>query len=132
LFVDDEQIIRDLARCSLERQGYEVLVAEDGTTAIEAVRSAGGRIRLAILDLSMPGMGGEETLPHLRKLQPDLEVIVSSGYSEAETLELFRGARLSGFIQKPYTAQTLAREIKAVLGKERAAARPSATPPLPV
>jgi DNA-binding NarL/FixJ family response regulator len=60
-------------------------------------------------------MGGEEALPHLRRLQPDLEVIVSSGYSEAETLRQFGGARISGFIQKPYTIQDLAREVKSVL-----------------
>ena len=73
------------------------------------------RIRLAVLDLSMPGMSGEETLAHLREVRPDLEVVVSSGYSEAEAMRLFGGARVSGFIQKPYTVQELAKEVKTAL-----------------
>ena len=84
LVVDDEQIVRDTAKCSLERRGYEVLLAENGPAAIDVVRSEGHRIGLVLLDLSMPGMSGEETLPHLRSSGPELEVIVSSGYSEAE------------------------------------------------
>jgi CheY-like chemotaxis protein len=115
LVVDDEQIVRDLAKLSLERQGYEVLLAENGIEAIDKLRSQGNRIRLVVLDLSMPGMGGAETMPHLRKLMPDLPVIVSSGYSEAETLRLFQGARVSGFIQKPYKVQDLARKVKSAL-----------------
>jgi CheY-like chemotaxis protein len=116
LLIDDEQIVRDLAKHCLERQGYEVLVAENGAAAIEAVRSEGSRIQLAVLDLSMPDMSGAEVLPHLRQLSPDLPVIVSSGYTEEEALRLFRGARISGFIQKPYSAQDLARTIKSAFG----------------
>jgi PAS domain S-box-containing protein len=115
LVVDDEQIVRDLARRSLERHGYEVLLAEDGRTAIDVLSSEKDRVRLVVLDLSMPGLSGEETLPLLRALKPDLDVIVSSGYSEPEALRMFDGASVSGFIQKPYTAQALAREVKARL-----------------
>jgi PAS domain S-box-containing protein len=119
LVVDDERIVRDLAKHSLERHGYEVLVAESGPEAIEAVRSQGNRIQLVVLDLSMPGMGGEEALPQLRQLDPNLEVIISSGYSQAEALRLFRGLRVSGFIQKPYTVKDLTREVKSVLASRR-------------
>jgi PAS domain S-box-containing protein len=115
LVVDDEQIVRDLARFSLERQGYDVLLAEDGRSAIEILRAERDRVQLVVLDLSMPGLSGEETLPLLRNVKPDLNVIVSSGYSEAEALRVFGGASVSGFIQKPYTAQALAREVKLVL-----------------
>ncbi len=115
LVVDDEQIVRDLARQSLERHGYRVLVAENGPAAIDIVQADGQAVQLVILDLSMPGMSGEEILPHLRKIKPDLHVIVSSGYSETETLRLFKGAVVSGFIQKPYTARQLAVQVKSVL-----------------
>jgi PAS domain S-box-containing protein len=115
LVVDDEQVVRDVARQSLERQGYQVMTADSGLAAVQLIRSEAARIRLVVLDLSMPGMGGEETLPLLRDIKPDLEVIVSSGYSETETLRLFHGARVSGFIHKPYTAQELARHVKSVL-----------------
>ena len=115
LVVDDEQIVRDLAKEALERHGYKVLVAGNGRAAIDIVQADGHGIHLVVLDLSMPGMSGEETLPHLRKINPDLNVIVSSGYSETETLRLFEGARVSGFIQKPYTARQLASQVKSVL-----------------
>ena len=116
LVVDDEEVVRKLAKNALERQGYEVLVAEDGETAIEVVRSAGSRIRVVVLDSGLPGMSGGETLPHLRELNPDLKVIVSSGYSEEEALRLFQNARISGFIKKPFVAQDLARALKSALG----------------
>jgi PAS domain S-box-containing protein len=133
LIVDDEPVVRELAKRCLERQGYNVLVAENGQTAIDIVRSEGHRIQLVVLDLGMPGMSGEETLPHLRALQPDLDVIVSSGYSETETLRLFRGARVSGFIQKPYTVRDLAREVKSALASHsggRTSLRSPASPRL--
>ena len=60
----------------------------------------------------MPNMGGEEVLPELRKIRPEVKVVVSSGYSEAETMTLFQGQRVSGFIQKPYTSTGLAERIK--------------------
>jgi DNA-binding NarL/FixJ family response regulator len=63
----------------------------------------------------MPGMSGEETLTELRRLKPDLSVVVSSGYSHAEAMRLFGGARVSGFIQKPYTVHDLAKEVKMAL-----------------
>jgi PAS domain S-box-containing protein len=116
LVVDDEKIVRDLAQRCLERQGYQVLAAQSGPAAIEILRSQGNLIRLVILDLSMPGMGGEETLPRLRDLQPDLPVIVSSGHSETEALRPFGNTKLSGFLQKPYTIHDLARRVKAALG----------------
>jgi PAS domain S-box-containing protein len=115
LFVDDEEVIRELAEGALTGLGYEVLVAASGAEAIEVFRSKAGRISMVVLDLSMPGMSGQETLPHLRLIRPDVKVVVSSGYSEAEALGLFRGARVSGFIQKPYTVQDLARKVKAVM-----------------
>jgi CheY-like chemotaxis protein len=95
--------------------GYDVLLAENGSAAIDALRRERNRIRLVVLDLSMPGMSGEDILPRLRELKPDVEVIVSSGYSQAEALRTFRDARVSGFIQKPYTVQELARQVKSVL-----------------
>ncbi len=115
LVVDDEQVVREMAKAGLEHQGYEVLVAESGPAAIEMVRSQGPRIRLVVLDHSMPGMTGEETLRRLREIQPDLDVIVSSGYSETETLRQFQGVRLAAFIQKPYTSHELSRAVKLAL-----------------
>jgi two-component system, cell cycle sensor histidine kinase and response regulator CckA len=75
-----------------------------------------GEIELVVLDLSMPRMSGEETLPGLRKIRPECKVVVSSGYSESEAMPFFQGQRVSGFVQKPYTSNKLAEKVKECLG----------------
>jgi PAS domain S-box-containing protein len=115
LVVDDEEIVRELAAAALDRRGYEVLTAATGAAAIELARAKCGSVSLAVLDVSMPGMNGHETLERLRALQPELKVIVSSGYSEVEALRQFEGAILSGFIQKPYTVHALAAAVAQAL-----------------
>jgi PAS domain S-box-containing protein len=112
LVVDDERVVREMAKKALERQGYTVLLADSGLAAIDILRRHPSEIVLVILDLSMPNMGGEEVLPELRKIRPEVKVVVSSGYSEAETMTLFQGQRVSGFIQKPYTFKGLAEKVK--------------------
>ena len=116
LVVDDERIVREMTKKGLERHGYTVLLAESGLAAIDVCRRHPGDIALVVLDLSMPHMSGEEALPELRKIRPDVKVLVSSGYSEAETMTLFKGQRVSGFIQKPYTSSGLAEKIKICVG----------------
>ncbi len=115
LVVDDEAIVREMAKKALERQGYTVLLADSGMAAIDILRTDPADIAVVLLDLSMPHMNGEETLPELRKIRPDAKVIVSSGYSETETMVLFRGQQVSGFIQKPYTSIGLAEKVKLAL-----------------
>jgi CheY-like chemotaxis protein len=118
LLVDDEETVRGLAKKTLEQYGYDVLVADSGPAAIAIFKRASNRISLVILDLSMPGMDGRATLPELLKIKPDVAVIISSGYSEAETLNLFAESHIAGFIQKPYTARQLAMKVKATLMSE--------------
>ncbi len=115
LVVDDEEPVRGVAQCLLERYGYRVLTADSGQAAIELLGRESRHIRLVILDLTMPVMGGQDTLPALRRIKPDISVIVSSGYPEAETMRLFAGLHVAGYIQKPYTMQQLARKVKTVL-----------------
>ena len=115
LVVDDEEIVREVARRSLERFGFRVLVAESGRAAIDIFKRHPGEIAAAILDLNMPEMSGEETLPELRKIRPGVKVIVSSGYSETEAMPLFIEDQVAGFIQKPYTATALAEKVQSVL-----------------
>jgi PAS domain S-box-containing protein len=116
LVVDDEKIVRETARITLERLGYRVLVAERGSAAIDVFKRHPGDIALVFLDLSMPGMGGEEVLPELRKIRPRARVVVSSGYSETETMRIFAGQDVSGFLQKPFTSRDIAEKVKAALG----------------
>ena len=70
LVVDDEQIVREMAKRALERHGYTVLLADSGLAAIDVCRRHPGEIALVVLDLSMPHMSGEEALPELRKIRP--------------------------------------------------------------
>ena len=112
---DDEAIVRRAAKGALERQGYRVLLASNGQEAVDVLRTAGGEVSLVLLDLTMPVLGGEEALRELRRVRPEVKIVLSSGFNEAEAIQRFAGQRLSGFIQKPYSAAQLAEKIKAVL-----------------
>jgi PAS domain S-box-containing protein len=115
LVIDDEPVVRTMAERALTRIGYTVLVADDGLAAIDILKRRPGNIDLILLDLSMPGMSGEEALPELRKIRPGVRVILSSGYSEAEAMTMFQGQRVSGFVQKPYTSVVLAEKVREAL-----------------
>jgi CheY-like chemotaxis protein len=112
LLVDDEEVVRQTATNTLEQYGYRVLSAGSGPAAIDIFQKQPNEIALVILDLTMPGMGGEEVLPELRRIRPDVRVVVSSGYGEQETMPLFTGQQISGFLQKPFTPARLAEKVK--------------------
>jgi len=116
LVVDDENAVRELTKKALERYGYRVLLAESGPEAIDIFKRHPSEISLVILDSGMPGMSGEETFPELRRIRPEVKVLISSGYSEAETMSAFQGSQVTGFVPKPYTAAHLAERVKAVIG----------------
>jgi len=115
LVVDDEEVVRETAKKALARHGFDVLVANSGVEAIDILKRHPGDISLVVLDLSMPGMSGQEALPELRKIRPGIKVVISSGYNEAETMTLFKGHSVAGFIQKPYTSRRLAEKVKSTL-----------------
>jgi two-component system, cell cycle sensor histidine kinase and response regulator CckA len=115
LVVDDEGTVRDTARNTLERYGYQVLLAREGREAVELFREAPDKIAMVLLDLTMPEMGGEEALRELKRVRPSVRVLLSSGFNEVEAVRRFTGKGLAGFIQKPYTAMALASKIKLVL-----------------
>ena len=115
LVVDDEELIRDMARSALERFGYKVLIAKDGGEAISVFEKHAACIQAVLLDLTMPVMSGKEALEILRQKCPGLKVILMSGYGETEALRLFPGNQVSSFIQKPFTGATLGERLKATL-----------------
>lgn len=115
LIVDDEPLVLSVARATLERAGYHVLVAAGGLEAVEVVQQGPHRIDAVILDLTMSGMSGEQTLERMRAIRADLPVILSTGHSETETAERFAGSSLAGFLHKPYTASQLAEKIKSTM-----------------
>jgi PAS domain S-box-containing protein len=115
LIIDDEDIVLRTGKVALERYGYRVLTAANGLEALEVFREASAEVSLVLLDMTMPVMGGEETLAELTRIRKDVRVIVSSGYNELEAVRRFSGTGVAAFIQKPYTSAQLAGKVKQVL-----------------
>ena len=118
LLVDDEEIIQEVGREMLEAMGYLVLLAKDGKGAVEIYKEKRDDIDIVLLDMVMPNMGGGETYDRMKEINPDIKVLLSSGYSiDGEATEILeRGC--SGFIQKPFNLKELSEKIKEVLEKE--------------
>ena len=115
LVVDDEETVRIATKMMLEKLGFTVLTAEDGRAALEVFRSRVDEIVAVLLDLTMPHLDGEETFRELRRIRPDVRVILSSGYNEQETTNRFAGKGLAGFLQKPYGIRPLGEKMRQVL-----------------
>jgi signal transduction histidine kinase/CheY-like chemotaxis protein len=120
LIVDDEKIVRQLAHATLTRCGYDVLVAEDGRAAVDLFARESHRVSAVVLDVTLPDMSGDEAMTRLREIHPRVKVIVSSGFSQSEAVERFRGHALDGFLQKPYKSRELASLVKETLDTEAA------------
>jgi CheY-like chemotaxis protein len=118
LVVDDEEIIRRTARSMLERNGYTVVVAEDGQRAVELFQVLSDKVAVVLLDMTMPVMSGEESFRRLKEINPDVKVILSSGYNESEAIRRFTGKGLAGFIQKPYSSTALSQKVHGILKDE--------------
>ena len=116
LVVDDEVILRDLARGSLEGAGFQVLEARDGLEALEAFQPGRPPVDLVLLDMTMPRMGGAECFRRLRQVSPTVKVILSSGYTERESLDSLMDLPPDGFLQKPYRANDMIAKVREVLG----------------
>ena len=116
LVVDDDETVLTLACRMVEFMGFDVLRAADGREALQVYLNHPGEIRGVVLDLTMPHMDGEETFRELRRIDPDVLVIMSSGYSEQDVTGRFAGKGLAGFIQKPYQLKSLEEKLREVLG----------------
>jgi PAS domain S-box-containing protein len=112
LVIDDEEPVREAVTDILEMEGLQVLSAANGAAGIDLYRERRADVRLVLLDLSMPGMNGEQAFHELRRIDPSAHVILSSGYSQLEATQRFVGLGLAGFIQKPYDAATLIEAIR--------------------
>jgi CheY-like chemotaxis protein len=118
LVVDDEEIVRKVAKLSLESHGYRVLLAGNGKEAIDVFREKAQSIALIVLDLTMPLMGGEEAYEHLRALRADVPIVLSSGYNETEATRRFAIGDIAGFVQKPYRSIKLREVVDAVIAQQ--------------
>ncbi|MCC7055614.1 MAG: PAS domain-containing protein [Gemmatimonadaceae bacterium] len=107
LVIDDDETVRVVARRLLERRGFRVVVAEDGVEGIERFADSGESFSLVLLDLTMPRLGGASTMAELRKRDPQVRVLLTSGYREREVAAHFVGMEPVGFVQKPFRAEEL-------------------------
>ncbi len=118
LLVDDEEMIIDVGQRMLEKLGYETLVAMDGVEAIKSYKTRGKEISLVILDMVMPKISGGETFDRLKQINPDIKVILCSGYSiDGQATEILKRG-CNAFIQKPFNLKTLSQHIRAVLNNK--------------
>jgi signal transduction histidine kinase len=115
LVVDDESIVRETARRALERAGFQVLLADSGRKAVEIFRTSRAEICLVLLDVTMPDASGLETFAELRRIEPELPILLSSGYTEEAAASACEGDPLAGFVPKPYAPDELTRRIREML-----------------
>jgi PAS domain S-box-containing protein len=121
LLADNDADVLRVARTVLERAGYRVLPARDGWEAVEVYRRAREVIGVAVVDRNMPGLSGEEVMEELRRLDPEVRVVLASGYALAD-LSLETQAHLRGFLAKPYRPADLVRAVEAALADDRVTA----------
>jgi len=112
LIVDDEPAVRSVTRRILARLGYQVLEAAGGEVALALFAERAAEVRCVLLDLRMPGLSGDEVFEALRRVRPDVPVIISTGHGEEEPLQLFAGATRLGFVRKPFEMAELARALR--------------------
>jgi CheY-like chemotaxis protein len=118
LLVDDEQVILMVGRRMLERLGYKVLTAVSGKEALKIYREFKGRIDLVVLDMIMPELSGEQTYQLLKEHDPQVKVLLSTGYSiHGQAADLLQGG-CNGFIQKPFNLQEFSQKLREILDRK--------------
>jgi PAS domain S-box-containing protein len=121
LLVDDEKKIRDVCRDGLKLMGYTVITADSGEAAIDIYGRSHATIDVVILDMIMPGLNGRETYKRLRQINPDVRVLLASGYAfEGQEKEILED-KCNGYIQKPFKIEKLAMMIKEIMERDSAA-----------
>jgi two-component system cell cycle sensor histidine kinase/response regulator CckA len=117
LIVDDERLVLDVSVNMLEKLGYTVLKAQSGKDAVDIFAANQNKIKLVILDIIMPDMNGGEVYDRIKAVNPEIKVLLASGYSvDGQAIELLeRGC--DGFIQKPFTMEELSAKVRQILQK---------------
>jgi PAS domain S-box-containing protein len=117
LFVDDENMIIDVGKQLLKMMGYKILTAKNGKEAIDIYKKNMDKIDMVILDMIMPDIGGSEVYDRLKEINPEIKVLLSSGYSinGQATKILNRGC--NGFIQKPFNITKLSNKLRKILDR---------------
>jgi PAS domain S-box-containing protein len=118
LLVDDDEILIDVIREILETADYQVLTAFNGREALEIYEAWKGSIDLVMLDMIMPGMAGAETFAELKKINPDVPVIIVSGYSLRDEVNGLLAQGCKGFLQKPFLIAEMFKTISRVIRQD--------------
>ena len=119
LFVDDDAEISELASLMLSEEGYRVILAKDGLEALEIYGYLGQEIGLVILDFFLPVMDGDAIFDELRALNPNINVVLSSGFAELSKVNAMLALGLRGFIPKPYAREKLLAQVRSTLDAGR-------------
>lgn len=115
LVVDDEELVREVAKDILEAQGFEVLTANEGRQAVRLFRKRRFDIRAVLLDLTMPQMDGEQAFRAMKMAEPNARVFLMSGYSQQQIRKRLEGEGIDGFLHKPFRPEDLLRLLRDVL-----------------
>ena len=126
LLVDDEDLVRDAGVHLFQSLGYSVLEAANGMEAVAIYKKHSETINLVFLDIVMPGMSGGDTYDRIKEINPNVKVLLSSGYGiDDQAVEILdRGA--DSFIQKPFSLEDLSQKIREIMGGESAPTAPDA------
>ncbi|MGZ5004909.1 MAG: response regulator [Chthoniobacterales bacterium] len=121
LFVENEEEVTELAAAMLIGEDYRVVLAGDGGEALRIYHQIGKQIGLVILDFFLPVMDGDAVFEELRAMNPNIAVVLSSGFAEQSKVASMLAQGLRGFIPKPYTSQKLLEQVRSILDASRAA-----------
>jgi len=116
LLVDDEPTIRSVLRQGLEKAGFRVIEAADGVDGFGAFVRHRSSIRMVLLDLTMPRMGGDEVFSEIQRMAPEVPVVLMSGYSQQEATAAMKEKGLAGFLSKPFSVREALAVVHRVLG----------------
>jgi CheY-like chemotaxis protein len=115
LVVEDEDAVRRYATGLLAELGFTVVSAADGTQALEVVRARGAELVLILLDLTLPGLGGEAVLDEIERVGTKVPVVMCSGSDPHTVRRLFAGHRVAGYLAKPYGLEQMRTTLHAAL-----------------
>lgn len=120
LIADDEDIVRMVLTEMLQQLGYHPVTASGAQEAVDAYRDMAAEISLVILDYKMPGLSGDEVFARLREMNPEVKVLISSGYSDGASMDELKRQGLSGYLQKPFSMDRIREELERILGDQAA------------
>jgi CheY-like chemotaxis protein len=115
LLVDDEKMVREVNKDLLESIGYKVHAVGNGQEAIAVYMEKKEKINLVILDMIMPGLSGPDTFDRLREINPNVKVLLSSGYSINGKVQTIMDRGCNGFLQKPFKLEELSSKVREML-----------------